>query len=338
MMFNFYGEKFMCDIVYILSPAHVATGGPELLHQLCAELRNIGINAMMFYFNHKNKDVCPQPDIYKKYNVPYTIEIYDNDNNAYIFPETAIDALTFVKKGKKYLWWLSVDMPYDRFIDIYSKANNQNEKRQKLIYIIKMHSGVFQDGVIHLVQSEYARNHCQYLGISDDKIKYLGDYLRDEFIENALKTCEIEKQNMVAYNPKKGMEFTKKLISLAPDIEWIPLQGLTPDEMSLLLRSVKVYIDFGEHPGMDRIPREAAISGCCVITGRKGAAAYHEDVPILEKYKFDDNAENVHYEVIAKIRDIFDNYEQYTLDFDEYREFIKNQKNKFKLDVRKIFG
>ena len=122
--------------------------------------------------------------------------------------------------------------------------------------------------LIHLVQSEYARNHCKYLGISGDKIKYLGDYLRDEFIENALKTCEIEKQNMVAYNPKKGMEFTKKLISLAPDIEWIPLQGLTPDEMSLLLRSVKVYIDFGEHPGMDRIPREAAISGCCVITGR----------------------------------------------------------------------
>ena len=89
---------------------------------------------------------------------------------------------------------------------------------------------------------------------------------------------------------------------------------------------------------MDRIPREAAISGCCVITGRKGAAAYHEDVPILEKYKFDDNAENVHYEVIAKIRDIFDNYEQYTLDFDDYIEFIKNQKNKFKLDVRNIFG
>ena len=61
-------------------------------------------------------------------------EIPGNDNNAYIFPETAIDALTFVKKGKKYLWWLSVDMPYDRFIDIYSKANNQNEKRQNQLF------------------------------------------------------------------------------------------------------------------------------------------------------------------------------------------------------------
>lgn len=328
----------MYSIVYVVAPAYLVTGGPEVLHQLCAELRSIGINAIMFYYNYTDRTKCPQPDVYTKYNVPYAVEIYDNKNCAYIIPEIILDVLSSIKKGKKYLWWLSVDMAYYQCLDLYAEGISQEEKRKRIIEMIKLHSGIFQQDVIHLVQSEYARNHCQYLGISDDKIKYLGDYLRDEFIENALKTCEIEKQNMVAYNPKKGMEFTKKLISLAPDIEWIPLQGLTPDEMSLLLRSVKVYIDFGEHPGMDRIPREAAISGCCVITGRKGAAAYHEDVPILEKYKFDDNAENVHYEVIAKIRDIFDNYEQYTLDFDEYREFIKKQKNKFKLDVRKIFG
>lgn len=328
----------MFSIVYVFALAYLASGGPELLHQLCAELRSIGINAVMLYTNYHNKTISPQPEIYQKYKVPYALDVDDIDGCAYIIPETMVEVLPRIKNGKKYVWWLSVDNLYDACVNFYERASDKCEKREKLMNILQFCSGIFKLDVIHLVQSEYARNHCKCLGISDDKIKYLGDYLRDEFIENALKTCEIEKQNMVAYNPKKGKEFTENLISLAPDIEWIPLQGLTPDEMSLLLRSVKVYIDFGEHPGMDRIPREAAISGCCVITGRKGAAAYHEDVPILEKYKFDDNAENVHYEVIAKIRDIFDNYEQYTLDFDDYIEFIKNQKNKFKLDVRNIFG
>lgn len=51
----------------------------------------------------------------------------------------------------------------------------------------------------------------------------------------------------------------------------------------------KVYIDFGNHPGKDRIPREAAISGCIVITGKRGAAAFAEDVCIPETYKFDES-------------------------------------------------
>ena len=46
------------------------------------------------------------------------------------------------------------------------------------------------------------------------------------------------------------------------------------------------YIDFGPHPGMDRLPREAALAGCIVITNREGAAAHDEDVPLPPEYKF----------------------------------------------------
>ena len=49
----------------------------------------------------------------------------------------------------------------------------------------------------------------------------------------------------------------------------------------------KVYIDFGNHLGKDRIPREVA-SGCCIITGKTGADKYKEDVYIGEKFKFDE--------------------------------------------------
>ncbi|KAL3809235.1 hypothetical protein ACHAXA_005283 [Cyclostephanos tholiformis] len=51
-------------------------------------------------------------------------------------------------------------------------------------------------------------------------------------------------------------------------------------------RRIWQYIDFGPHPGMDRLPREAALAGCIVITNREGAAAHDEDVPLPQEFKF----------------------------------------------------
>lgn len=61
---------------------------------------------------------------------------------------------------------------------------------------------------------------------------------------------------------------------MAQDLRWVPLIGMTTEEMRSCMSKSKVYIDFGNHPGKDRIPREAAISGCIVITGKRGAAAF----------------------------------------------------------------
>ena len=41
----------------------------------------------------------------------------------------------------------------------------------------------------------------------------------------------------------------------------------------------------------NRIPREAAMCGCCVITNRNGSAANNVDVQIADKYKFDNEAD-----------------------------------------------
>jgi hypothetical protein len=102
------------------------------------------------------------------------------------------------------------------------------------------------------------------------------------------------------------------------------------------LQKAKVYIDFGNHPGKDRIPREAAILGCCVITGKRGSAAFFEDVPIPDEYKFEDKEKNIP-KIIDKIKDCLENYEKRYEDFDYYREVIKNEPQKFIEDLRKIF-
>jgi len=60
------------------------------------------------------------------------------------------------------------------------------------------------------------------------------------------------------------------------------------EEVIKLLQKAKVYIDFDYHPRKDRLPREAAILGCCVITRKRGSAKFFEDVPIPDEYKFED--------------------------------------------------
>lgn len=73
---------------------------------------------------------------------------------------------------------------------------------------------------------------------------------------------------------KKGIKFTKKLIDKSIGIKWIPIENMTTQQVKSLLGNSKVYVDFGNHPGKDRFPREAAIMGCCVITGKRGVQSF----------------------------------------------------------------
>ncbi len=105
--------------------------------------------------------------------------------------------------------------------------------------------------------------------------------------------------------------------------------------MILLLQTGKIYVDFGEHPGKDRIPREAAANGCCVITNKKGAARYFEDVPIDDRYKFENPEESLD-ELDKLLHDICDNFAEHQAMFTSYREKIKVEKQIFNEGVIKL--
>ena len=125
------------------------------------------------------------------------------------------------------------------------------------------------------------------------------------------------------------------MIEAAPDLNWVPLEDMSNEEVRGKLKTSKVYIDFGDHPGKDRFPREAAISGCCVITGKRGSAAY-DDVPIPEEYQFEDSVTSIP-AIVETIRECLVDYDRRMRDFDGYRSTIKAEKNKFIEDVRSIF-
>lgn len=312
--------------IYILCPANSVTGGPELLHQLNEKLNLLGYNSKMKYIGEK-EGISPIPDRYKIYSPEYESRIEDSKDNYIIVPEIFTNELKKYKNINKIIWWLSVD--------------NYFVPRKSIGYKIKSIFGLRDfdyrsNNVIHLAQSVYAVEFLKSKGIEKEKIYYLSDYLNDKFIEEAHGNVNKKKRNCVLYNPKKGYEFTNKIIKSNNNIEWIPLINLTVEEMCNLMQTSKVYIDFGNHPGKDRIPREAAISGCCIITSLNGSARYREDVPILDEFKFEDKDKNV-IDIVNKINSIFINYNKENSKFEIYRKIIMSEKDKFENDVKLVF-
>ncbi len=123
----------------------------------------------------------------------------------------------------------------------------------------------------------------------------------------------------------------------APDLTFVAVQGLREAEVAQLLGQSMVYIDFGHHPGKDRLPREAASSGCCVIVGRTGSAAIFQDVPIADRYKIAMEPPDLD-AAVACIRTTLDEYENRVDDFAMCRRAIAMERWTFAREVRIAFG
>lgn len=322
--------------IFVACPASIATGGPELLHQLVCELRKLNIDAVMYYYTMKGS-ASPVHAAYVDYGNPYESEIIDKHDNVLIVPEVKTDLIMGMVNIQKVVWWLSVDNYYKSV----SSSSIIINMAKIILYTFGIKKTPFRfknnygDPIHHFVQSSYAKNHILEHCINPSSIQYLSDYLNVHFIDSQKDRNE-EKVNIVAYNPRKGITFTHKLIKFASDIKFVPVQNMTREEVFNLLSKAKVYIDFGNHPGKERIPREAAICGACVITNKQGSAMYNEDVPIPERFKFEGSEEDIP-GVINLIKDCFENYEVLIMEFNEYRKLIEDEPEKFIEDLKKIF-
>jgi len=122
----------------------------------------------------------------------------------------------------------------------------------------------------------------------------------------------------------------------SPGIKWIPLQNMNLDELTVMYSRAKLYVDFGTHPGKDRIPREAVIHYCCLLTNKKGSARYYEDVPIDDAYKISDSELNATL-LQERISNIFKHYSTQIQNFESYRNIIKEEKSRFEQQINSIF-
>lgn len=308
--------------VFIISPADIATGGTELLQQFARCLTDYGIEAYMVY-PEAERAKCPVPESFWKYGVRYVTQYVDSRDSVLVLAETRIDHANLCKKGRVMVWWLSVDN-YIRSYKTWIKDDNFD------IFHLKQRTNV-----IHFVQSYYAKDFLEKQMNITEGVHFLKDYINDEITEiGALHGSLYKRGHICLYNPAKGYEKLEPVIKACrEDIKWIPLSGYTPGQMAELMCRARVYVDFGPHPGKDRIPREAAVCGCCILTNREGSAAYREDVGIPESYKIEDTADVEM--VLEKIYDLTDHYEDRIKDYSDYREAIRREKGEFVEEAQK---
>lgn len=304
------------------------SGGPELLHQLVHELRANGRDAYICYYPFDIAFSCPEA--YKKYDVRQTALI-DEADTFILVPESATWILKLVNKARGGVWWLSVDNYFlakgkSRLEDLYLRYKSLVRTRLPISQLRRL---------IHFSQSHYAE---KFLTERNIQSYPLTDYLASDHLVDRIQSSGCHKENIVVFNPLKGRKKTQLLVDKYPNIEFVPIQKMTAHEVASLLTRAKIYIDFGHHPGKDRPPREAAMAGCCVLTGRGGSAAYYEDVPISEKYKLNDTTENFVDEFGKLAKEIFENFSVHTKDFDTYRVSILEEPGIFKAQVKQIFG
>lgn len=332
--------------IYVLAPAGTVTGGTELLHQLVSFLRDHRRDAYMVYFGDKPHEV---PSDYRCYNIAHVDDVIDSPENIVVVPEGEFYRISLYKKTQKILWWLSVDnfyalnktkiSPFD-YVDYDFTGGYRRLLKSILLFFIGKNrfSSSFsvrelsELDMVNAYQSEYAQGWL--LKHNFRNVVPLKDYIN---IDHCSNVDFSDRDNIVVYNPRKGLLYTQELINATPDLKWVPLQGMTRAQVIQTIRRAKLYVDFGSHPGKDRLPRECAMNGCCIITGRRGSARYFEDVPLDEKYKFDEKTAKVE-DIVKTIRWVLSNYEEAIQDYAYYRTCIKMEKDEFESQICRIFN
>ncbi|MFL5256131.1 MAG: hypothetical protein ACJ8AI_25200 [Rhodopila sp.] len=145
----------------------------------------------------------------------------------------------------------------------------------------------------------------------------------------------------VAYNPRKIPAPLYRLLATKIGHPCVPLEGMDKPTLASLLRELRVYADFGPHPGRDRLPREAALSGAVVITGRRGAAAFPADVPLPNHFRLDEAAPDFDARLLAVIRNLLQDEEaflQARAEQQSYRNWIEANQGAFTREVNGLIA
>lgn len=335
-------------IIYIFCPANVVTGGPEALHQLRYYMEKCSLNAKLAYYG-KNLS-HPTPSRYEQYEPKFVLadQIIDNEKNIVIAPESATYLLNGIQHCKKCVWWLSAAY-YDGHggsLLRLLKALRNFQLTRKLTEVKKLFLSEFKPlypaskrnrNVLHLCASKHAflyvskkfKLEPQYL-VEPISLNFL-EYNREHKLDNLTASS---RNDVILYNPSKPSKIMKDLLDLK-QFEFKPLKGMTPLELIDTYRRAKLYIDFGEFGGPERIPKETVFNGCAILVANHNAAKNDFDVAIPEKFKLNDfNDVEI---VSSRISDTLENYDLYINEFESFRQKINSLEDNFLDAIKRIF-
>lgn len=316
--------------ILVVCPSNMTTGGPEALHQLVSHMRDMNLPAYIVYTPFENS--AQTPSVYQKYNVEIT-KFEDKKNYFIIFPEIYPNLATKVKYARASLWWLSLDN--------FLLRKNTSRIRDTYHYLRAVILGkrpIFGAKslrqIVHFSQTHHSSQYLEKCGIQPIP---LIDSINEYFLNDNYKLHLNDKKNIILYNPTKGKKISARLIKTFPQYQFIPLKGYKPEELAKLFYSAKLYMEFGQHPGRDRMPREAAMHGCCVITHTLGSAGNDIDVPIPKKYKINSSSPTFIDSFHQLAKEVFQDFEKCSNEFESYRQYLKNEPTIFKQQIKDFF-
>ena len=267
----------------VVAPGDFETGGPECIHQLVDSINRQGGSARVLYWPPRPDWTTPPP--YRHYDTPIATFNAVTTASHVLLPEIYTHIAGEFRGSQLGLWWLSVD----NFLWHGAFPPRTVRRRLRRIAAERLHTRLSRLWLrpylrridFHLTQSEYASEFLAKRGITST---YIGDHTVVSV--SASPTTDMRSGGILT-NGNKGVALRERFEELNPHLEIRALRGLSSSEVADAMCSADVYIDFGDHPGKDRMPREAALRGCIVATHRAGAAVNPIDVPIPNQFKFD---------------------------------------------------
>ena len=278
----------------ILSP-WCTSGGPEALHQLCQISNELGHDASILYDNAPHTELvtffCDVYPLAKR-----TLHADDDPDTIVVVPETyRLDTgnASLFPTSTIIVWWLSLDLGMPQLSHFLQYPN-----------------------VYFVCQSEYAMH---FVGsLCRNKSFMLTDFVRPINFPPCIK------ENLVIYHARK--DHTTPAICLQHDIKCKAIHNVDAVESQRMMHGATVYVDLGYHPGKDRMPREAAMQGCVVITGTRGSAKNDLDIPLKNKSDAPD-------EIVALIKNALANYDAEFASQSQYRMWIMRERARFTTEI-----
>ena len=320
---------------YIFTPAKYCSGGPEALHQLAYYLRKLGLKSYTVYYDYSGfheENPAARYEQYEVETVKYE-EIEDQPCNFVIAPENAPWCLNGFGKAQKCIWWLSV--AYNNVVKggvleslVYAKRKMLGEKLdnyRKVAYNLC--------DCWHLCGSKYA-----YMEVRNryhnSKVEYLVEPISLNFLRMGNTDLPTNREDLVLYNPSKPSRIMTELLE-RDRFKYVPLKGFTPEGLAEMYKKAKLYVDFGEFGGPERMPKEAVYFGCNILVANHNAAANDFDVAIPQKYKVEDGTPAEVFESV--IGNMLARYEELNRDFVPFREKVERLEDNFLGHIQNVF-
>jgi len=355
--------------VAIACPRGAKTGGPEAQHQLFRALLDFGVEAFLVSTSDSEDSVAE----FQKYSPIWRGFEELSNVDYLVVPETTMalpDRWGRILSGRVVIWWLSVDnssIPEARFFEARNFRISPKWESNRLIarlsglmelglkgipdYFVRRVSLIFTPKnkesttfrlnigeCTHIAQSIYSQ---RWLKQSFGQESHLvTDYIwrdehdHDSHLESGDEHPVSFARPTVAFNPAKGGDLVKLVIRHASrSLTWVPLKGMSGEEISETLSQAALYLDLGHFPGRDRMPREAALASCPVLLARRGSARYEEDFQLDENYLLN-LEEETPYSVARRVEAMVGYKSLHLINQQQFSETVRAAKERFLNEVK----